>query len=115
MERLEERRPAVRVAVDLQASYGAVGISARYPARVFEISASGLRLRTSEPLQPGLINIAFDLDGRNRHTRIELRVIARVVRILREEPPSFEYALRLVDDEFVGKMRQAVLMVSLGL
>jgi hypothetical protein len=114
MERLEERRPAVRVVVDLQASWGAVGSPAWYPARVVEMSASGLRLRTGEPLRPGLINVAFDVDGRKRQARIELRVVGRVVRILREEPSSFEYALRLVDGQSIGKMRQAVLMISLG-
>ncbi len=112
----EERRPAVRVPVDLPASYGIVGTVARYPARVSEISASGMRLRTSERLWPETpIKLAFDVDGRNRHGRITLQVIARVVRVVREEPPLFEYGLRLTDNQAAKvMMRRAVLMVSLA-
>jgi hypothetical protein len=112
----EERRPSVRVGVDLRASYGVVGTLPRHPARVSELSATGIRLQTSERLWPGtLMKLAFDVDGRNRQGRITLRVIARVVRVLREEPPSFEYGLQLTDDQAVkGLLRRAVLMVSLA-
>ena len=109
----EERRPSVRVGVDLPASYGVVGTLARHSARVSEISATGIRLRTSERLRPETtIKLAFDVGSRNRHGRTTLRMIASVVR---EGPPSFEYGLRLTEDQIAkGKLRRAVLMVSLA-
>jgi hypothetical protein len=113
---VEERRPAVRVAIDLEAKYHRVGIPLQFEARITEISTSGLRLRTSQRLAVGIsIDIAFDLDDPSRRSRMTQRVRARVVRVVIENEPQFEYALMIVDDD-VGKnvLRQAVLMISLS-
>jgi hypothetical protein len=113
---VEERRPAVRVAVDLEAKYKRVGIPPQFEARITEISTSGLRLRTSQRLAVGIsIDIAFDLDDPSRRSRMTLRVRARVVRVVLEKEPQFEYALMIVDDDVVKNfLRQAVLMINLS-
>jgi PilZ domain len=113
---VEERRPAVRVAVDLEAKYERVGMPPRFEARVTEISTSGLRLRTVQRLAIGMsVDVAFDLDDPSRRSRMTLRVRARVVRVVLDEVPQFEYALMVVDDDGVkNSLRQAVLMINLS-
>jgi hypothetical protein len=86
---------------------------ARFEARVTEISTSGLRLRTGQGLAIGMsVDVAFDLDGPSRMT---VRVRARVVRVVLDEAPQFEYALTVVDDDGVkNSLRQAVLKINLS-
>ena len=112
---VEERRPAVRVVVDLEARYGSVGAPSRFEARVVEISATGLRLRTSQGLTVGgSIEVAFDLDDSSRRSRVTVRVRARVVRVVLGEGSPFEYALHVVDDYVKNSLRQAVLKINLS-
>jgi PilZ domain len=113
---VEERRPAVRVAVDLEAKYQRVGIPPQFEARITDISTSGLRVRTSQRLAVGIsIDIAFDLDDPSRRSRMTLRVRAGVVRVVIDEVPPFEYALMIVNDDVVKNvLRQAVLMINLS-
>jgi hypothetical protein len=113
---IEERRPAVRMPVDLQATYGDVGGASRHAGRVTEISASGLRLRTSSTLSVGMsVEIAFDLHDPARRSRTTVNVRAQVVRVVCESPPLLEYALRVLDDQALkASLRQAVLKINLS-
>jgi hypothetical protein len=107
----------VRIGVDFEARYGSVGTTPRFEARVTEISTSGLRLRTGERrLQLGMsVDIAFDCDTPSRPSRMTLRMRARIVRVVLDEAPPFEYGLIVVDDDSVkNSLRQAVLDITLS-
>jgi hypothetical protein len=121
MDLSEERRPAVRVPVNLPAKYGRGGFvpegpyaPVTTPAVISELSTSGLRVRTSEVLRPGeFVYVAFSVVGRHRRTRHDLRLIVRLVRVVSSEPPAFAYAFALVEELTVAKLRDAVLSLSL--
>jgi hypothetical protein len=110
----EERRPAVRFAVDLGALYAIAGTPPRLEARITEISASGLRLRTSQRLALGMrIDVVFEFSNRSGGARICVR--ARVVRVVVEGPPVYECGLMVIDDAGVkNALRQLVLKIDLS-
>ena len=91
--RREERRPAMRVVVDIAAAYTCNGRSFD-GARISEIATSGLRLRTSEPLfVRSMIEIEIPVEGGRR-----ARITGQVVRATDHAGDTFEYGVKLLSD-----------------
>ncbi len=110
----EERRPAVRFPVDIGGLYAIAGTPPRLEARITELSASGLRLRTAERLAIGMtVDVVFEY--RDRSGGVRLTVQARVVRVVVEGPPVYECALMVIGQEGVkNALRQLVLKIDLA-
>ncbi len=105
----EERRPSLRVSVDLPADYTLDGKRV-LQSRVHQISASGLRILTSGKLVLNTlvtVNILFD-------PNLRIGVLAQVMRLAGEVGGSFDYGLKVVGDrDTKNALRSAVLHLNL--
>jgi hypothetical protein len=115
---VEERRPAVRVFVDIEARYAPVGSPPAHAARVTEMSASGMRLQTQRKLVLGrCLDITFEIADptRRARSRMTMRLQARVLRAVFERETEFEYALGIMaDDVLKSSIRRVILAIDLA-
>jgi hypothetical protein len=113
---IEDRRPTVRLTVNLDALYGATGTPTQTQARITNISSTGLRLRTDRTLVLGTaVDVIFVVPDAAPRSRIKLNVGGRVVRVVYAEEPLFEYAIEILSDDHRELMRRAVLKIDLAM
>jgi hypothetical protein len=112
---VEERRRFLRVPVDFPATYSAAGRASK-PARVTEISKTGLRLLSDQQFEiQSIVEVAFEpvasvTVGRARRVCVR----GRVARLVREVGPKFEYGIEVLSDlETKCTLQWAVLQVGL--
>jgi hypothetical protein len=103
--------------VNLDALYGSSGTPIDVPARVTNLSSTGLRLRTDRALVLNTtLDVAFVIPDVASRSRMKLRVHGRVVRVVFADPPRFEYAISLAsDDDQKDLLRRAVLKLDLAM
>jgi hypothetical protein len=111
---IEERRPALRIAVDLPVQYASAGTSLYVEARLRDISTSGLCIQTCGALRVGLLlDVAIGFQEKRPSSLFHVQ--ARVVRLARQAAPTFEYALKIIhDNTSLGVLRREVLRLSLA-
>jgi hypothetical protein len=104
----EERRPAMRVCVDIAAAYTCKGRSFD-GAQVIEVSTSGLRLRTRESLSVlSMLEIELRIPGGR-----PARVSGQVVRLVDNVGDRLEYGVKLIVDPAArDTLRRMVLAAS---
>ncbi len=113
---VDERRRALRFAVDVIAKYSPCETPLTQPARVTDISTGGVRLLTSEELRLGTtVDIAFVVPFTAERSQISVQLRARIVRLIAVRDGIREYGLRAVDDVAAGSsLRSAVLKINLA-
>jgi hypothetical protein len=106
----EERRAAVRVPVSYLVRYEST-TSTWHDAQIKDISRTGLRLRTNDLMSIGsAIAITFG----HEFPKPSLRITARIVRMISQTEPPFEYGLLVVADaETKAALADAVLKISI--
>lgn len=103
------RRKATRARIDLQATYHVAGFPSM-PARVLEVSRTGIQLGVERELAPGtLVDVTFDprvaADPRG-HDPTRVNVRGRVVRLATNSTDSYVYGIDLQIDKATASTLQ---------